>query len=213
MLEKLKYLWVVSMVRVRSLLLASVISALFAVSGAIGAANAQQPRTLTATAFLTNTEQLLQSNPNGGALLANAVQYLVLLDPATFKVIIGLLPKANELQKKALTQATRIAVLIDQELAQEWQGQISQISEPIFKAGALREFGDVEIGLVGGATGGYAGAGLGGPGRGEGRGGGKAQGGLRYNAVHTSFLLLPGGATGSGRYSTTAPKSPVSPSR
>ena len=212
------------MVRIKSLLVASAISALFAVTAvtgiAGGAANAQQPGTPTVTAFLADPEQLLLLNPNGGPLLANAVQQLLLLDSATFKVIISLLPNANELQKIAiaqgLAQAAKIEVLTDQELAQEWQGQILEISEPTFRAAAVSAFGDVQIGVVGGAAGGDAGAGLGGPGGGRGVGGAKGAGGresFEYNPVHTSAFTFTGGTISSGGYSTTTTTNPVSPSR
>jgi hypothetical protein len=170
-----------------------------------GAPNAQQPGAPTVAAFLANPGQLLQQNPNGGPLLAGIIQQLVLLDPSTFKIILGLLPDANDQQKIAiaqgLVQAAKIEVLTDQKLAQEWQGQIAEIGDPTFKTAATNAFGDVQLGAIGGAPGGNAGAGLGGPGGGPGGGGGGGPQG--YNPVTTPFFTYTGSTTGTGVPSTT----------
>src|SRR5665811_577501 len=89
------------------------------VMAAVGmsATNAQQSQNPTVSAFLANPGQLLQQNPNGGALLITAVQQLALADPSTFKVLLGLLANANDQQKGALgeglTKAAKVEVLID----------------------------------------------------------------------------------------------------
>jgi len=116
-------------------------------------ASAQQTQPPTAKAFLVNPQQLLQQYPNGGQLLIKAVQQLALEDPSTFKVLIGLLKDANDLQRGAigegLAQATKLEVLADQALATEWQQEIVAITDPTFKTAALNAFGDVTIGAVG----------------------------------------------------------------
>jgi len=144
------------------------------VMAAVGmnAANAQQ--TPAVSAFLANPGQLLQQNPNGGSLLANAVQQLALTDPSTFKTLLGLLADANDAQKGAigqgLAQAAKIEVLTNQTLAADWQQQIAAINDPPFKTAAANAFGDVKLGAVGGGAAGAAGSGLGGPGSGSGGG-------------------------------------------
>src|SRR5665647_356254 len=88
----------------------------------LSAANAQQAQVPSVAAFLANPGQLLQQNPNGGQLLAGEVQQLALTDASTFRVFLGLLAIANDLQKRAiaegLAQATKIKVLTDQALAE-----------------------------------------------------------------------------------------------
>jgi hypothetical protein len=140
----------------------------------MSAASAQQSGTPTAAGFLANPGQLLQQNPNGGSLLANAVQQLAVSDPSTFKALIGLVANANDQQKSAiaqgLTRAAKVEVLTNQTLAQQWESQIAAITDPTFKTAALDALGDVKLGAVGGAAGGNAGAGLGGSGGGAGGG-------------------------------------------
>jgi hypothetical protein len=132
------------------------------VMAAVGmsAANAQQPQNPTVSAFFANPGQLLQQNPNGGPLLSNAVEQLALVDPSTFKVLLGLLANANDLQKGAigqgLAQAAKIEVLTDQATAADWQQQIAAVTDTAFKTAATNAFGDVKLGAVG------AGAGVGG---------------------------------------------------
>ena len=192
--------------------------ALFIVAGvATNPANAQQPGVPTVAAFLADPGQLLQQNSDGGLRLASIVQQLVLLDPSTFKVILGLLPNANDRQKIAiaqgLVQAAKIEVLTDPKLAQEWQGQIAAIEDPTFNTAALDAFGDVQLGVVGGAPGGNAGAGLGGPGGGPGGVGEVPP--QNYNPVRTPFFTFTGGTTATGHSNVTTTTiiiNPVSPS-
>ena len=74
----------------------------------MSAANAQQSQSLQPSAHsLPIPGQLLQQNPNGGPLLANAVQQLALSDPSTFKVLLGLLANANDAQKGAIGRGAR----------------------------------------------------------------------------------------------------------
>lgn len=117
------------------------------------AANAQQTQAPAVNAFLADPRQLLQQYPNGGLLLIKAVQQLALEDPSTFKLLLGLLQNANELQRGAigegLAQAAKIEVLADQTLAADWQEQIAAIADPAFKTAATDAFGDVTIGAVG----------------------------------------------------------------
>ena len=106
------------------------------------------------SSFLASPGQLLQQYPNGGTPLINAVQQIVLADPTTFRVLLGLLASANELQKGALgeglAQAAKIEVLTNQPLATEWQQQIAAVTDPAFQTAALNAFGDVKLGAVGG---------------------------------------------------------------
>lgn len=126
------------------------------VFGAMGfnTANAQQSEIPSVAAFLANPGNLLAQNPNGGTLLTNAVQQLALADPSTFKVLLALLANANDLQRGAigqgLAQATKIEVIADQALAEDWQDQISAIGDPAFNTAATDAFGDVQLGAVGG---------------------------------------------------------------
>jgi hypothetical protein len=161
----------------KSRFIASAIIVIIGVAAAsLGTAKAQQPQIPSSSAFLANPEQLLEQNPNGGSQLINAVQELALADPSTFKVLLGLTGKANELQKRAigagLAQATKIEVLTSQSLATDWQQQLAAIKDPIFQIAATNAFGDVQLGAVGGGAIGAAGSGLGGTGSGQGTGGG-----------------------------------------
>src|ERR1035437_5784753 len=98
----------------------AILAAFVVAAVGMSAANAQQSQTPAASAFLANPGQLLQQNPNGGALLITAVQQLALADPSTFKVLLGLLANANDQQKGAigegLTKAAKVEVLTDQAL-------------------------------------------------------------------------------------------------
>ena len=186
------------------------------VMAAVGmsAANAQQSQTPTASAFLANPGQLLQQNPNGGSLLANAVQQLALSDPSTFKVLLGLLANANDAQKGAigqgLAQAAKIEVLTDQTLAADWQQQIAAINDPPFKTAAANAFGDVKLGAVGGAAG-AAGSGLGGPGSGS--GGGSLED-IRSRGTPTQSFTFSSSTSGASGVSTgSSPSTPVSVSK
>jgi hypothetical protein len=176
-------------------------------------ANAQQSQNLTVSAFLANPGLLLQQNPNGGTKLANAVQQLALLDPTTFKALIGLLANANDLQKGAigegLAQAAKVEVLTNQTIAADWQQQIAAVTDPAFKTAATNAFGDVRLGAVGGGAGGLgaAGAGLGGPGGGPGGGGGGGPQDIR--SAPTSTPLFTTSASTSGGPGN--PGSPASP--
>lgn len=133
---------------------------------------AQQNRhELSVSEFLANPMQLLQQHPIGGARLANKVQELVLADPSTFKVILSLLANTNDAQRSAigegLAQATKIEVLTNQALAEEWQSEIAAIDDPIFKTAATNAFGDVQLGAIGGGPLGGGGGGPGIPGGGN----------------------------------------------
>jgi hypothetical protein len=165
-------------------------------------ANAQQSQTPTVSAFLANPGLLLQQNPNGGTKLANAVQQLALLDPTTFKVLLGLLANANDLQKGAigegLAQAAKVEVLTNQAIAADWQQQIAAVTDPAFKTAALNAFGDVRLGAVGGGAGGLgaAGAGLGGPGGGPGGGGGGGPQDIRSAPTSTQSFTTSASTSG-----------------
>jgi hypothetical protein len=148
---------------------AAAILAAFVLTGVGMSAAKAQAQIPTVSAFLANPTQLLQQNPNGGTLLSNAIEQLALADPSTFKVLIGLLASANDLQKAAigtgLAQAAKIEVLTNQTLAADWQQQIAAITDPSFKTAAINAFGDVKLGAVGGGTlgGGGGGPSTGGP--------------------------------------------------
>jgi hypothetical protein len=165
----------------------------------MSAANAQQSQTDTVSAFLFNPGQLLQQYPNGGLLLTQAVQKLAISDPSTFKVLLGLLANANDLQKGAigtgLAQAAKVEVLTNQALAADWQQQIAAITDPAFKTAATNAFGDVKLGAVGGGAAGAAGGNSGGPSTGSASGGPERIGG---NGVPTNPFIFSGGVTGAG---------------
>ena len=111
----------------------AVLAAFVMAAVGMSAAKAEQAPTPTASAFLANPGQLLQQSPNGGSLLANAVQQLALSDPSTFKVLLGLVANANDAQKGAigqgLAQAAKIEVLTNQTVAVDWQQQIAAIND------------------------------------------------------------------------------------
>ncbi len=171
----------------------------------------QQSQTPAVSAFLANPEQLLQQNLNGGSQLSNEVQALALADPATFKVLLGLTQKANDVQKGAigegLAQATKIEVLTNQALAEDWQQQIAAITDPTFQLAATNAFGDVQLGAVGGGALGAAGSGLGGPGIGPTTG---FTAGTLENIQSTPIATQPFTLTSgiSGAVNVTTPLSP-----
>jgi len=142
---------------------AAVFAAVIVTAGS-SAATAQQPRNLGATSV--DPAQLLQQYPNGGQRLTATVQQLVLGDPTLFKILIGLLANANDVQKGALgeglAQAAKIEVLTNQPLATEWQQQIAAITDPAFQVAATNAFGDVVLGAIGGGPLGATGGGGGG---------------------------------------------------
>ena len=112
-------------------LVGAIVAAFIVTGSGIGAANAQ-----------TQTPaQLLQQNPNGGQLLINALEQLVLTNPSTFNTILGSVGGANEQQKIAiatgLSQAAKTLVLTNEPLAAEWQEKILAITDPAFKTAAL----------------------------------------------------------------------------
>src|SRR5262245_57813798 len=78
---------------------------IFATVGVLAPAHAQNPQPLTAEAFLANPGQLLQQYPTGGSLMIANVQQIALANPATFKLLLGLLPNANDLQRGALGES------------------------------------------------------------------------------------------------------------
>ena len=139
----------------------AIFAALVVAGIGVGAANAQAQ----------TPAQLLQQNPNGGQLLINALQQLVLTEPRTFDTILGAVGGMNDQQKTAtataLTQAAKVMVLTNEALATEWQQKILAITDPTFKTAAVNAFGDVKLGAIGGGP-------LGGPAGGPGGGGGGA---------------------------------------
>ena len=155
-----------------------------------GAANAQEK----------TPAQLLQQNPNGGQLLINALEQLVLTNPELFKTILGAVGGANEQQKvaiaTALSQAAKTMVLTNPERAGEWQEQILAVTDPAFKTAAINAFGDVKLGAVGGGPlGGPLGGLAGGPGGAT--GGGSLQD-IRSNPTATPFFTFGSGTGGLG---------------
>jgi hypothetical protein len=201
--------------RVCRFIAGAILAAFVVAAVGMSAANAQQSQTPTASAFLANPGQLLQQNPNGGSLLANAVQQLALSDPSTFKALLGLLANANDAQKGAigqgLAQAAKIEVLTNQTLAADWQQQLEAINDPTFKTAALNAFGDVRLGAVVGAAGGDTGAGLGGPGAGAGGGGSPED--TRARTTATQPFTFTGStsaasSTGSGVSASGSPTHP-----
>jgi hypothetical protein len=132
-------------------------------------AMAQQPQPPSVGAFLANPGLLLQQHQTGGQALAAAVEQLALSDSATFKILIGLVPSANRLQKAAigegLAKAAKLEVSTNQTMAAEWQQQIAAITDPEFYTAAIGALGDVRLGAVGGGPLGAAGGGGGGGGQ------------------------------------------------
>jgi len=110
----------------------------------VGSANAQAQ----------TPAQLLQQYPNGGQLLINALQQLVLTNPSTFDTILGAVGGASAPVKiaiaTALPQAAKTMVLTNEALAAEWQQKILAVTDPTFKTAALDAFGDVKLGSIGG---------------------------------------------------------------
>lgn len=141
-------------------------------TGMLHAQQPQNPQPPSVSTFMANPNQLLQQYPSGGSLMIAVVQQLALADPATFKVLLGLVANANDPQKGALgeglAQAAKIEVLTNQTLATEWQQQIEAITDPAFKIAATNAFGDVRLGAIGGGPLGAAGGGPGGAGGGGG---------------------------------------------
>ena len=130
--------------------------------GGIATSDAQETRTPKVAAFLTDPGKLLKDFPFGGPLLSNEVQLLVLSDPSTFSVVLGLLTNANSAQKigiaEGLAQAAKLEVLTNQALAEQWQQQIAVIDDVTFRTAATDAFGDVQLGAVGvGPLGGFGG--------------------------------------------------------
>jgi hypothetical protein len=172
------------------------------------AALAQQSQTPTVSAFLANPGQLLQQNPNGGALLIAAVQQLALADPSTFKVLLGLLANANDLQKGAigegLTKAAKVEVLTNQPLAEDWQRQIAAITDPTFKTAATNALGDVQLGAIGGGPLGALGANGGGP---ASPGGSGSLEDIRSHTTNTQGFTFTGSTTAGpgGPFSSVSP--------
>jgi len=192
---------------------AAIVGAAFFVSVGTGAVNAQQQpsQPITVSAFMANPGQLLQQYPSGGTLMIAVVQQLALADPATFKVLMGLLPNANDLQKGALgeglAKAAKIEVLTDQATATDWQAQIAAITDPSFKTAATNAFGDVQLGAIGGGPLGAAGGGPGGLG-----GGGGGIEPLTSPAAATQPFAFGGSTTGeSATFTTTTTNNSSTP--
>jgi hypothetical protein len=167
----------------------AIFAALIVAGSGLGSANAQ---TQTPT-------QLLQQNPNGGQLLINALEQLVLTTPSTFDAILGAVGGANDQQKiaiaTALSQAAKTMVLTNEALAGDWQQKILAITDPTFKTAAVNAFGDVKLGAVGGGPlGGPLGGLAGGPG---GVGGGAPQD-IRSNPTSTPNFTFGSGTSGLG---------------
>ena len=180
-------------------------------SGALHAQQSQTPQPMSVSAFMANPGQLLQQYPSGGTLMIAVVQQLALADPATFKVLLGLLANANDVQKGALgeglAKAAKIEVLTDQALAADWQAQIAAITDPSFQTAATNAFGDVQLEAVGGGPLGAAGGGPGGAG-----GGGGGLEPLASTAVTTQPFVFGGSTTGeSASFTTTITNNSSSP--
>jgi hypothetical protein len=185
------------------------IFAAFIVAGSgVNAANAQAQ----------TPAQLLQQNPNGGQLLINSLEQLVLTTPSTFDTILGAVGGANDQQKiaiaTALSQAAKTMVLTNEALAADWQQKILAITDPTFKTAAIDAFGDVKLGAIGGGPlGGPLGGLAGGPG---GVGGGGTLQNIQSNPIGTPGFTFGSGTTGlgfvSGAAATNCTSCPTSPS-
>jgi hypothetical protein len=193
-----------------------VCAGIFATVGVVAPAKAQNTQPLTADAFLANPSLLLQQYPNGGSLMIANAQQIVLTNPATFKLMLGLLQNANELQRGALgeslAQAAKVEVLTDQTLAADWQQQIAAINDPTFQTAATNAFGDVQLGAIGGGPLGSAGGGPGGIGGG---GGGPqnigAPGAFTQPFAFTGSTVGASGVFGSTTTTTNTSNRSVSP--
>jgi hypothetical protein len=143
--------------------------------------------------------QLLQQNPNGGQLLTNALEQLVLTTPSAFNTILGSVGGANDQQKiamaTALSQAAKTMVLTNEAVAAEWQQRILAVTDPTFKTAAINAFGDVKLGAVGGAPGTGP---LGGPAGAPGGGGGGGVQDFRSTPVLTGPYVFGAGTSGLG---------------
>lgn len=189
-----------------------VVGAIFAafVMAGVGmsASNAQTPQPQTPA-------QLLQQNPNGGQLLINALEQLVLTTPSTFNTILGSVGGANQQQKvaiaTALSQAAKTMVLTNETLAADWQEKILAVTDPAFKTAAVNAFGDVKLGAVGGAPGTGP---LGGPNGGPGGVGTLQE--FRSTPITTGPYTFGAGTTGlgfvGGVANVTGPATPTSTS-
>jgi hypothetical protein len=183
----------------------AIFAAFILAAGGIGSAEAQQPQSPATTP--SPAEQLLQQNPNAGPQLSNAIEAMVLADPSTFKIIIGLTSNATDQQKTAiavgLAQATKVEVLTNQALATDWQQQIAAITDPTFKIAAINAFGDVQLAAVGGGSLGAAGSGLGGPGIGPTTGFSSSLESLASNPVTTQAFSLTSSIGGASEISNS----------
>ncbi len=161
-------------------LIVGAIFAVFVATGiSMGTSNAQAPGSGPLGGLQggpgQSLAQLLQQNPNGGQLLINALETLVLTNPSTFNTILGSVGGANGQQKiaiaTALSQAAKTMVLTNETLAADWQQKILDVKDPEFNTAAINAFGDVKLGAIGGAPGtGPLGGLQGGPGGGGGGG-------------------------------------------
>jgi hypothetical protein len=182
----------------------AIIAALIVAGSSVGAANAQAQ----------TPAQLLQQNPNGGQLLINALEQMVLTTPSTFDIILGAAGGANDQQKiaiaTALSQAAKTMVLTNEQLAAEWQQKILAITDPTFKTAAINAFGDVKLGAIGGGPlGGPLGGLAGGPG---GANGGGAPQDIRSTPVNTLGFTFGSGTGGLGFVGGNGASSPTSAS-
>jgi hypothetical protein len=195
---------------------AAIVAAFFLTGIGMSAANAQAQTQITASAFRTNPKALLEKYPDGGQQLIDLVQRLVLEDPTTFSLLLGLLPEANNLQRGAigygLAQATKSKITTDQAQAVDWQQLIATVDYPAFKTAALAAIGDVQITATGVAGGGGP---LGGPLEGPGGLGGTGPAEeIRSTPVATPFFTYGGSTTGgSASLIINNPSTPVSVSK
>src|SRR5512143_2880672 len=103
------------------------IFAAFVMAGVgVGAANAQAQ----------TPAQLLQQNPNGGQLLINALQQLLVRNPSALNAVLALVPGASEQQKVAIATAAAGAakqlVTTEPATAADMQEKILAITDPAF---------------------------------------------------------------------------------
>jgi hypothetical protein len=133
---------------------------------------------------------------------------MALADTSTFKILLGLLSGANDLQKSAigagLARAAKIEVLTDQSVAADWQQQIAAINDPSFKTAATDSFGDVKIGALGGSP-------LGGTGTGSGLGAPPGSSGPAQSISSSSVPTRTFTITSSVGPASSPPASPASP--
>jgi hypothetical protein len=162
--------------------------------------------------FMSNPNELLVLNPNGGGALIARLRDLLASDPATLNTIMGLLPNANDSQKAAmgaaLAQASKLYASADPNVALLIQQAVVNSKDDLLTRAYLAAAGETQIAATGGAGGGEAGGGgVGGQTNVTNNNGGNNGGGPQQiggNALTTgNFSFSGGSASGAGGSSSS----------